>query len=337
VSAHDYELREHAVRGRETGERLDKLLADTGLVPSRSAGQRLIEGGLVRVNGEMIAKNHRVQAGEWIEVSLPPEDATIEPEDVQLDVRYEDENLIVLSKPAGMVVHPTDQHLSGTLVNALLAHTERLGGLGSSDRPGIVHRLDKDTSGLMLVAKDDETQRLLQEAIRIRAVDRRYVTLVHGAIAPDTGLVDAPIGRHPRRRMRMTVSHEEGSRQAVTNFTVLERFGAGYYDDGYTLLECKLHTGRTHQIRVHMAYIKHHVVGDPFYGRRSKDDDMGLCRQFLHSYRLGLDHPRTGRRLDFEDRLPDDLAEVLEAIGERSDGRTQAGEQVGHILTRRAR
>jgi 23S rRNA pseudouridine1911/1915/1917 synthase len=334
VTPRDLETAEHTVRAHEAGRRLDKLISDVGLVPSRSFGQRLIERDLVSVNGSIATKRHIVKAGEWIEVTLPPPiESSLEPEEIPLDVRFEDEHIIVLSKPAAMVVHPTDTHTSGTLVHALLAHADELGSLGGVERPGIVHRLDKDTSGLMLVAKNDEAQAILSDAIRIRAVDRRYATLVHGRIVPDTGLIDAPIGRDPKRRMRMTVSHEDGARQAVTNFTVLARYESDYYqDDGFTLLECKLHTGRTHQIRVHMAYIDHRIVGDPWYGYRDRSRDLGLERQFLHSYRLELDHPISGEHLAFEDALPDDLASTLGELADRSCDVTEEGLAVGRIL-----
>jgi 23S rRNA pseudouridine1911/1915/1917 synthase len=325
-----YEL---TVKGGEAGRRIDKWLADTGIVPSRSFAAQLIGRGLVRINGEMVLKHAVVRGGDFVEVHLPPPvESSLEPEDIPLDIRYEDEHLIVLSKPAGMVVHPTDAHRSGTLVHALLAHADDLGSLGGEERPGIVHRLDKDTSGLMLVAKEDETQAALSDLIRLRAVDRRYVTLVHGLIAPDTGLIDAPIGRHPKERMKMAVTHDPSSRQAVTNLFVLERFDTDYRDDGFTLVECKLHTGRTHQIRVHMAYIDHHLVGDPVYGRKRRDFDMGLERQFLHSYRLSFEHPITGEVLDFADVLPGDLGERLTSLSERSMGRTDFGDEVGDTL-----
>jgi 23S rRNA pseudouridine1911/1915/1917 synthase len=327
------EILTHTIKGDEAGGRIDKLIAELGLVPSRSFGQRLIDRGLVTVNGSMVGKHHVARAGEYLEVKLPPPVETqLEPEEIPLDVRFEDEHLIVLSKPAGMVVHPTDTHRSGTLVHALLAHCDSLGSLGGVERPGIVHRLDKDTSGLMLVAKDDATQAALSDAIRIRAVDRRYCCLVHGLIAPDTGIVDAPVGRHPKDRMRMAVTHDPSSRQAVTNFSVLERFDTDFSDDGFTLLECKLHTGRTHQIRVHMAYIDHHVVGDQTYGRKRRVHDLGLTRQFLHSYRLRLEHPMTGEELDLADPVPEDLRERLATLSERSMGVTAYGEQVVHTV-----
>ncbi|KAF0207522.1 MAG: RluA family pseudouridine synthase [Actinomycetota bacterium] len=319
----------HTVRGDEAGTRLDRLLGDLEFMVSRSAAQRLIEAGYVLVNGQVPNKNHTTRAGERIDVTIPPpEESDLEPESIPLDIRYEDEYLIILSKPAGLVVHPARGHWSGTLVHALLGHNVDLGTLQGEDRPGIVHRLDKDTSGLMMVAKDDVTQAALSEALKVRSVERRYVTLVHGYIAPDTGLVDAPLGRNPRDRMKMGVVESPNSKQAVTTFRVLDRYMAGRYDDGYTLVECKLYTGRTHQIRVHMAYIKHQVVGDPLYGRNHPKADLGLTRQFLHAYRLSFEHPATGEALDFLDPLTDDLASRLRALEPESMGRTPAGDEV---------
>jgi 23S rRNA pseudouridine1911/1915/1917 synthase len=227
-----------------------------------------------------------------------------------------------------MVVHPSHGHWTGTLVHALLAHSRTLGSLQGEERPGIVHRLDKDTSGLMLVAKDDATQRALQSAIQQRLVDRRYLALTHGRIVPDTGMIDAPLGRAPRDRMKMAVTAGAGSRQAVTSFRVLERFEADWNDDGYTLVECKLQTGRTHQVRVHMAYVHHPLVGDPQYGRTNCSADLGLVRQFLHSYGLSFTHPVTGETLELLDWLPVELASVLDSLADRSTGRTEVGEEV---------
>jgi 23S rRNA pseudouridine1911/1915/1917 synthase len=245
-----------------------------------------------------------------------------------LDIRYEDEDLIVLSKAAGMVVHPAKGHSSGTLVNALVAHCgmDKLALLQGPDRPGIVHRLDKDSSGLMLVAKTDRAGEALQQDIRTRNIDRRYLALVHGYIASDTGLIDAPVARGDADRKRMLVSDRPGSRSAITSFTVLERFAAARPDDGYTYLECKLYTGRTHQIRVHMEYIGHPIVGDPVYGRRKPQAQLGLERQFLHSWSLAFTHPITGEELHFSDPIPPDLAAALDAIEGESRGRTKAGE-----------
>ena len=233
-------------------------------------------------------------------------------------------------------------HEDGTLVNALIHHCGA-GNLcsvqGEDDRLGIVHRLDRDTSGLMLAAKDDECGLALMEAIRARAVDRRYLALVHGVIAHDTGMVDAPIARSANERTRMAVRDVPSAREAVTTFRVLERFEHGAHDDGYTLVDCKLFTGRTHQIRVHMQYTKHPVVGDPVYDAHAPRDpeaQLGLERQFLHSFRLEFAHPATGEELSFLDGLPRDLCGALDAIAERSRGRTAAGDEVFALLPRRA-
>ncbi len=329
------EYYEHVVDESERGLRLDALLGMLDFLPSRSAATKLIESGLVYVDGRPASKKYAVRAGERIEVEVPErESGELVPEAIPLDIRYEDEHMMVLSKPAGLVVHPSQGHWSGTLVHALLAHADELGTLQGEDRPGIVHRLDKDTSGLMMVAKSDDVQEALQEAIKVRAVDRRYLTLVHGWIAPNTGLVDAPLGRDARDRMRMSVSDREGARQSVTTFRVLERFDAGAHDDGFTLLECKLYTGRTHQIRVHMAYIKHPCVGDPLYGLGKPKADLGLDRQFLHSYRLEFEHPVTGKHLSFIDPLPEDLASRLAGIDDLSVGRTPAGDEVAALVAR---
>ena len=323
----------HNVRADEAGTRLDVLLGQLDILPSRSAAQRLLAGGYVRVNGEIAQKRHITRAGERIDVyPAPAEESALEAEDIPLDIRFEDAHLIVLSKPAGLVVHPARGHSTGTLVHALLGHTDELGTQQGDERPGIVHRLDKDTSGLMMVAKDDETQVALSEALKVRSVERRYVTLVHGYIAPDTSIIDAPLARHPKDRLRMAVSDHPDAKQAVSTLRVLERFNAGRYDDGYTLVECKLYTGRTHQIRVHMQYIKHPVVGDPLYGRNHPKADLGLGRQFLHAYRIAFDHPITGERIDLTDPLPPDLAAPLRALEPESLGRTAAGDEVLPIV-----
>lgn len=323
----------HNVRGDEAGQRLDVLLGQLEILPSRAAAQKLLGGGFVRVNGEIASKRHIVRAGERIEVFLPdPEGSNLEAEHIPLDIRFEDAHLIVLSKPAGLVVHPARGHSHGTLVHALLGHTEDLGTQAGEERPGIVHRLDKDTSGLMMVAKDDRTQIALSEALKIRSVERRYVALVHGYIAPDTGIIDAPLARHPKDRMRMAVSDHPDAKQSVTTFRVLERYMAGTNDDGYTLVECKLYTGRTHQIRVHMHYIKHPLVGDPLYGRNHPKADLGLDRQFLHAYRIAFDHPATGERIDLTDPIPEVLAERLRRLEPESMGRTAAGDEVIPVI-----
>lgn len=323
----------HTVRGDEGGGRIDVFIADTGMLPSRALAQKLIERNCVRVNGQTVTKRYKARGGDRITIEIPPSQSSdLIAEDLPLDVRFEDESLIVLSKAAGMVVHPAHGHWSGTLVHALLAYSDDLGTLAGEERPGIVHRLDKDTSGLMIVAKNDDVQRALQSAIQQRLVDRKYVTLVHGRIVPDTGLIDAPIGRHPKEPKKMWVSDAAGARQAVTSFRTLERFEAGGLDDGYTLIECKLQTGRTHQIRVHVAYIQHPVVGDPLYGRRRIKEDLGLTRQFLHSYSLAFDHPVTGERIALLEPLPPDLSGALRSIADRSDGRTVHGDEVLPII-----
>lgn len=329
---------EHIVRSAEAGSRIDKLLGDCEEFTSRSVAARLLDEGRVTVNGMVASRRHVTRAGEKISATIPRrDDPDLVPEDIPLDIRYEDDDLIVLSKQAGLVVHPAHGNWTGTLVNALLAHSAELGTLQGWDRPGIVHRLDKDTTGLMLVAKNDEAQAALAEAIKIRAVDRRYIALVHGYIAPDTGLVDAPIARDPKDRTRMAVSSSPLAKQAVTTFSVLERFSAGRHDDGYTLVECKLYTGRTHQIRVHMSYTSHPVVGDQLYGLKKSRASRGLQRQFLHSYRLMFHHPATGAQLSFADCLPDDLADFLIEIEPESMGRTAEGERIlpGLLSSRR--
>ncbi|MCL2324629.1 MAG: RluA family pseudouridine synthase [Actinomycetia bacterium] len=311
------------------GKRLDVVLGSWPELASRSAAARLADAGRVTVDGVAANKNHLVQEGELI-VAEPepvcPFDVT--PEPIPLDVVFEDDELIVLSKPAGLVVHPAQGNWSGTLVNALAYHFTELGLLQGPERPGIVHRLDKDTSGLMLAAKRDETQAALQDAIRQRLVDRRYLCLVHGRIGPDTGIIDAPLARDAHDRHRRAVSDHPSAKSAVTTFTVLERFEPGLSDDGYTLVECKLFTGRTHQIRVHLAYTGHPVVGDPLYGRRAKAADRGLTRQFLHSYSLALTHPVTGVDMRFTDALPADLRTLLDELRPLSEGRTAAGEEI---------
>jgi len=334
VSAYDYY--EYIITADDAGVRLDAFVGALDIMTSRSAAARLIDLGLVLVDGAPAAKKHIVRAGERIEIEIPPREASdLEPEDIPLDIRYEDEHMIVLSKQAGLVVHPAQGHWSGTLVHALLYHADQLGSLQGEERPGIVHRLDKDTTGLMMVAKSDVAQVELQEAIKVRSVDRRYITLVHGWIAPDTGLIDAPLARDAKDRMRMAVSDRADAKQSVTTFRVLERYEAGAYDDGFTLLECKLYTGRTHQIRVHMSYIKHPCVGDQLYGAGRPKADLGLERQFLHAYFLELQHPVTGEELSFVDPLPDDLASRLASIDDLSTGRTAAGREVVSLLTQR--
>ncbi|MCL2525611.1 MAG: RluA family pseudouridine synthase [Coriobacteriia bacterium] len=302
----------------DAGKRLDVFVGAIPEVETRSRATRYIEEGLVLVNGVLQAKKYLLQEGDDVRITIPPPRSShLEPEYIPLDIRFEDDEIIVLSKEAGMVVHPAPGHYSGTLVNALLAHSLELGKLQGGDRPGIVHRLDMDTSGLMLVGKTDRAQSRLQDAIRERAVDRRYLALVHGWIAPETGIIDAPIGRAPGDKLRMKISDSEKAKEAQTTFKVIERFEPGRYDDGFTLLECKLFTGRTHQIRVHMRYIGHPIVGDPAYGRGTLPANHYLQRQFLHSYKIRFTHPISGEEMHFEDDLPEDLQGIINELDPR--------------------
>ena len=292
------------------------------------------------MNGANVAKKYAVAAGDMIvyqeeeEVEAGP--VTGQP--IDLDIRFEDDDLIVLSKQIGLVCHPSVDHADGTLVNALIYHcgVDHLCNVqGEDDRLGIVHRLDRDTSGLMLAAKTDAAGYALMEDIRDRAVDRHYLALVHGVIAPDTGMIDAPIARSANERTRMAVRDVPSARDAVTTFRVLERFEPRQHDDGYTLIDCKLFTGRTHQIRVHMQYAKHPLVGDPVYTANGPKDaraQLGLKRQFLHSFKIRFTHPETSEELKFADNLPRDLAEVLTGLADRSRGLTDAGREVTDLL-----
>ena len=324
----------------DAGQRLDALLAARGLYPSRSAAARAVDDGLVFVNGAEVAKKHPVAPGDTIvyQVEEPVEPGPLRGQPIDLDIRFEDEDLIVLSKQVGLVCHPSVDHDDGTLVNALIYHcgAENLCNVqGEDDRLGIVHRLDRDTSGLMLAAKTDEAGYALMEDIRARAVDRRYLALVHGVIPHDTGMVDAPIARAEKERTRMAVRDVPSARDAVTTFRVLERFEHGPRDDGYTLIDCKLFTGRTHQIRVHMEYAKHPLAGEPVYRSRAPKDptaDLGLERQFLHSFQLAFTHPATGEELSFADNLPADLQAALDSLADRSRNRTEAGREVFELL-----
>lgn len=325
----------------DAGERLDSLLAAHACFASRSAAARAIESGNVFVNGANVVKKYAVAAGDVIvyqeeeEVEAGP--VTGQP--IDLDIRFEDDDLIVLSKQIGLVCHPSVDHADGTLVNALIYHcgADHLCNVqGEDNRLGIVHRLDRDTSGLMLAAKTDAAGYALMEDIRDRAVDRHYLALVHGVIAPDTGMIDAPIARSANERTRMAVRDVPSARDAVTTFRVLERFEPRQHDDGYTLIDCKLFTGRTHQIRVHMQYAKHPLVGDPVYTSNGPKDaraQLGLKRQFLHSFRIRFIHPETSEELEFADNLPRDLDEALHSLGDRSRGMTDAGREVAALLT----
>lgn len=317
------------------GMRLDAFLATGEGMPSRSACARLVEEGSVTINETLAtSKSEKVLLGDRVRAEVPESEAASGPlrpnPEIPLDIRFEDEHLIVLSKQLGLVCHPSPGHVDDTLANALVAHCgyDHLGMLQGEERPGIVHRLDMDTTGLMVAAKDDVTQKALQDLIRLRVLDRRYVTLVHGYVAHDEGTIETGIARSTRDRIRMAVSDAPGAREAITTFRVLERFEAGRRDEGYTLMECHLYTGRTHQIRVHMRHIGHPLVGDQLYGRGDERVNRGLSRQFLHSWHIRFDHPVTGETVELADRLPSDLLDVLESLKESSMGRTAAGERI---------
>ena len=289
------------VASGEAGRRLDAAVAALEAVGSRAAAQRLIAAGRVLVDGLTVPKRHLLRHGERVEVrpeSPPP--AGLEPEEMPLVVRFEDEHLLVVDKPAGVVTHPSAGHRTGTLVHGLLARA--IAGGDDPTRPGIVHRLDRDTSGLLVVARSPRAHRRLQRLLRERRVDRRYLALVHGP-APPALTISRPVGRDPRARTRMSTSAPAG-RDAVTHVRRLEEMGA------YALVEARLETGRTHQIRVHLEAEGMPVAGDPVYGRRR--DDLGVGRQFLHAARLSFPHPETGEPVDVESPLPPDLAAALE-------------------------
>lgn len=290
----------------EAGKRLDVFLAGEVKGLTRTHVQKLITDGLVTVNNEPVRASYRVRTGDVIIVQVPePEAIQVAAEPIPLDVYYEDGDVIVVNKPRGMVVHPAEGNYSGTLVNALLYHCRDLSGINGALRPGIVHRLDKDTSGLIMVAKNDDAHLGLAQQLKDRTVNRRYLALVHGRIKEGTGIIDAPIGRDPRDRQKMAVV-QKNSRFAVTRYRVLSRF------TDYTYVELKLETGRTHQIRVHMSYIGYPVVGDTRYG--PSRPHFYLDGQFLHAAALGFHHPRTGEYLQFEAPLPEVLQGILKNL-----------------------
>ena len=299
------------VAEEESGERLDQFVAHKAGI-SRSSAQRLLAAGAVAVDGTTREKNHRLRAGELVMILLPePREAKVVPQDIPLEIIYEDMDLAVVSKPAGMVVHPAAGHSDGTLVNALFFALRNLSGVGGVMRPGIVHRLDRDTSGLMVVALNDATHLRLQEMVRARELKRIYSALVHGVPATRLGTIDAPVGRDPRDRKRMAVNAGTG-RPSLTDFRVVRE-----YSDA-ALLEVELATGRTHQIRVHLSHIGHPVVGDPVYGTRGElERELGLRRQFLHARELSFPHPSTGEEMRFESPLPEDLELALRKLDNR--------------------
>ena len=287
----------------EQGERLDVFLAKGMNEVSRSNLQKLITSGQVTVNDKIVKTNYKIKTSDVIIVTMP-EVRTLElmAEDIPIDVVYEDDDIIVVNKARGMVVHPATGNYSGTLVNALLEHCDDLSGINGVARPGIVHRLDKDTSGVMIAAKSDRAHINLAKQIKEHTASRRYLTIVHGNIKEEQGVIKGPIGRHPSDRKKMAVTFVN-SKEATTKFRIIERFG------DYTLVECKLLTGRTHQIRVHMAYIGHPVVGDPKYG--PERGHFAIVGQALHSAELRITHPVTEESMVFTAPLPDDMQVIL--------------------------
>jgi 23S rRNA pseudouridine1911/1915/1917 synthase len=286
------------------GERLDKVLSSVNNEWSRSQVQLWMQEGNVVVNGQKVKSSYKCSVGDVIEISIPdPEELDVVPEPMDLEIFYEDSDVLVVNKPKGMVVHPAPGHTTGTLVNGLMAHCKDLSGINGVLRPGIVHRIDKDTSGLLMVAKNDLAHESLVNQLVAKTVTRKYRAIVHGVIPHDYGTIDAPLARDPKDRQSMTVV--DNGKNAVTHFQVIERF------KDFTLVECQLETGRTHQIRVHMKYIGYPLAGDPKYGPRKTLDIGG---QALHAGVLGFDHPRTNEYLEFEAPLPEYFIELLESL-----------------------
>lgn len=294
---------------QDQGVRLDAALAlglkDILPGKSRNYFQKLIDKSLVSMGGQALKANYKLKPEDVIEILIPDtEELSVEPENIPLDIIYEDKDIIVINKARGMVVHPADGNYTGTLVNALLFHCKDLSDINGVKRPGIVHRIDKDTTGLLVVAKNNIAHNALAEQIKEHKVSRIYCALAEGSFQENAGTVNAPIGRHPVDRKKMAVNTKNG-KSAVTHFTVIQR----YRDT--TLVKCQLETGRTHQIRVHMAYIGHPIVGDPVYGRRNP---RGMKGQALHAGELTLRHPVTGEEMTFTAPLPDDFQNLLNVV-----------------------
>lgn len=293
------------VEENEVNLRLDVFIAGKMDDKSRAYIQNLIKEGNVVIFGKVKKSNYKLKLNDVVEFSIPDnEKLDVEPENIPLDVLYEDKDVIVVNKPQGMVVHPAPGNYTGTLVNALLYHCTDLSGINGVLRPGIVHRIDKDTSGILVVAKNDAAHNSLAAQLKEHSMNRVYNALVEGVIKEESGTVDKPIGRHPVDRIKMAVVKD--GRHAVTHYNVLERYANN------TLIECKLETGRTHQIRVHMAYIGHPIVGDPVYGY--KKQKFNLQGQMLHARKLGFIHPSTGKYIEFSSELPDYFKKILKLL-----------------------
>ncbi|MQR96596.1 RluA family pseudouridine synthase [Fictibacillus phosphorivorans] len=300
---------EYTVIPEQAGNRIDKVLSDVQDDWSRSQIQNWIKDKIVLLEGKPVKSNYKCVAGDAIEIDIPePEVLDVVPEEMNLDIVYEDSDVLVVNKPRGMVVHPAPGHYSGTLVNGLMAHCKDLSGINGVLRPGIVHRIDKDTSGLLMVAKNDKAHESLVNQLKAKTTTRVYKAIVHGVMPHDQGTIDAPIGRDKSDRQKMTVT-DENSRDAVTHFNVIKRF------TNYTFVECQLETGRTHQIRVHMKYIGFPLAGDPKYG---PSKTLQIEGQALHAQTLGFDHPTTGEYMEFEREIPADMMELLDLLEKRS-------------------
>lgn len=301
------------IEKQHEGTRIDSVLSLLLPDASRSYLVKLIEQGELKVNDEVnTSKKYKVKEGDRIYINIPePEVLQVEAEDIPIDIVYEDDDLMVVNKPRGMVVHPAQGNYTGTLVNAIMYHCgDRLSSINGVIRPGIVHRIDKDTSGLLMIAKNDKAHESLSAQLKVHSITRRYIALVYDNIVIDDGTVNVPIGRDPANRLKKK-AFGEASRDAVTHYHVLERFGK------YTLIECRLETGRTHQIRVHMSYIKHPIVGDPLYGPARQPSFLN--GQLLHAAVLGFEHPSTGEYMEFRADLPQDFRDALHKLGAETD------------------
>ncbi|WP_062231658.1 RluA family pseudouridine synthase [Fictibacillus sp. FJAT-27399] len=293
------------IEEEQQSERIDKVVTSIESDWSRSQVQNWVKDGMVTVNGKTVKTNYKCSAGDIISIKIPePTILDVEAEELNLDIVYEDSDVLVVNKPRGMVVHPAPGNYSGTLVNGLMAHCKDLSGINGVLRPGIVHRIDKDTTGLLMVAKNDMAHESLVSQLKAKTTTRKYKAIVHGVMPHDKGTIDAPIGRDKSDRQKMTVT-DENSRDAVTHFNVLEKF------NDFTFVECQLETGRTHQIRVHLKYIGFPLAGDPKYGPKKTLDING---QALHAGLIGFEHPRTKEYMEFEVPLPEDMEQLLDNL-----------------------
>lgn len=300
-------------------KRLDIFLSQKLPELTRSRIKNLIEGGLVYLNSKPVKAGVKIKTGDKIAITIPlPQAIAAEPEKIPLDILYEDKHIIIINKPPGLTVHPGAGRAKGTLVNALLYHCKDLSGIGGALRPGIVHRIDKDTSGVIIAAKTDKAHQSLSQQFKEHSIKRKYLTIVWGVVKNDEGTIDLPIGRHISERKKMSVRTKRG-RRAVTHYRVIKRF------NNFTLLEASLETGRTHQIRVHLSAIHHPVAGDPVYGKKNMPSGLSpkltmllknLKRQALHAQTLGIIHPETKEYLEFTSPLPDDMKTVMRALEE---------------------